>query len=109
MDLCVAGQAGRNQLRATPPFVPPKAMPPALPGSALLPGSSRPLPLTPGVGGSAEDDDDRLCVVCMEKAASVLLAPCGHTVLCLRCCEGIRVANNQVGGAEQGSWLRNQL
>ena len=48
-------------------------------------------------------------MVCMEKAASVLLAPCGHTVLCLRCCEGIRVANNQVGGAEQGSWLRNQL
>ena len=80
-----------------------------LEGAQVPPGSSSPLisrPLslgTPAVGGSAEDDD-KLCVVCMEGAASVLLTPCGHTVLCQRCCEGIRGANNQVGGTGRASY-----
>ena len=49
-----------------------------------------------GHAEEGEDDDSRLCVVCMEAPCSVLLAPCGHTVLCRECCEGIRVSSNQV-------------
>ena len=83
----------------------------ALPHSDAPPGFSSPsMPLrtTPAIGGSAEDDD-KLCVVCMEGAASVLLTPCGHTVLCQRCCEGIRGANNQVGRAGRDGAVKQAI
>ncbi len=59
---------------------------------------------------AAREDEDRLCVVCMEAPCSVLLATCGHVVLCRKCCEDVRGANNQVravrgrsrGGEEGG-------
>ena len=44
---------------------------------------------------SQDDEDDRLCVVCLAHSRSVLLVPCGHFVLCQLCHAGIRDGNNE--------------
>ena len=36
-----------------------------------------------------ELDDDEACIACMERARDNIILPCGHLVLCARCCEGI--------------------
>ena len=43
-----------------------------------------------------EDDGSPLCSVCMDAPPSTLLAPCGHIVLCHKCCESVRAADNLV-------------
>lgn len=43
-----------------------------------------------------------LCVVCMEKERDVALIPCGHVVLCERCCAGVRSAADEVREGEEG-------
>ena len=37
----------------------------------------------------ADEDDDTLCVVCMECPRERTLVPCGHSGLCLRCTEEV--------------------
>lgn len=35
------------------------------------------------------DDDNNMCVVCMEALRTIVLVPCGHLALCKSCCEAI--------------------
>ena len=45
-----------------------------------------------GTGGSEPsegDDDELMCVVCMERERTVFLQPCGHVILCSRCCDEV--------------------
>ena len=39
----------------------------------------------------AEAEDDTLCCVCMDSPRGVVLIPCGHLVLCLRCAENGKI------------------
>ncbi|WIA10908.1 hypothetical protein OEZ85_011073 [Tetradesmus obliquus] len=39
------------------------------------------------------DDDDMLCVVCMESPRNIVLVPCGHLVLCEACYQEMQQAN----------------
>eukprot|EP00798_Chlamydomonas_sp_ICE-L_P020819 gene20819-biopygen29554 len=39
--------------------------------------------------GGDDDDDELLCVVCMERERDVFLQPCGHVILCSRCCDEV--------------------
>lgn len=32
-----------------------------------------------------DDDDEKLCVVCLERERDVMLLPCNHAVLCGKC------------------------
>eukprot|EP00798_Chlamydomonas_sp_ICE-L_P014302 gene14302-biopygen23369 len=55
-----------------------------------------PLQLGQGVvGGMAagahddDDDNDQLCVVCFERERNVYLHPCGHVIMCSRCCDEV--------------------
>ncbi|KAG1662127.1 hypothetical protein FOA52_012989 [Chlamydomonas sp. UWO 241] len=53
------------------------------------------------------DDDDSLCVVCMDAAHSATLMPCRHRVLCGGCCASVRVAKGECPmcrGAIQGAY-----
>ena len=52
--------------------------------------------LSPADLAALDRDDEGLCVVCLESVASVLLAPCGHMVVCKRCCGEVRAATNEV-------------
>ena len=51
---------------------------------------------------AAHEDDDRLCVVCMEGQRCMVLVPCGHLVMCQVCCAAVEAASNEVGGTVQG-------
>eukprot|EP00798_Chlamydomonas_sp_ICE-L_P026180 gene26180-biopygen20654 len=39
--------------------------------------------------GGDDDDDELMCVVCMERERTVFLQPCGHVILCSRCCDEV--------------------
>ena len=39
------------------------------------------------VGGTEEDDDARLCAVCLEGLRTNIMVPCGHVCLCARCAQ----------------------
>ena len=51
-----------------------------------------------GDRGGRDDEEDRLCSVCLEAPKCILLAPCGHVVLCHTCVKDVRAANNLVRG-----------
>lgn len=48
-----------------------------------------------------EEDGEEACVVCFVRPCEVLLAPCGHRVLCGGCCREIRHRSGQV---RMGGW-----
>ena len=37
----------------------------------------------------AKEDDDKLCVVCMENPKNQILIPCGHVCVCEACAKDI--------------------
>ena len=50
-----------------------------------------------GSGGAHNtEDEDSLCSVCMDAPSFILLAPCGHIVVCAKCCKEVRAADNLV-------------
>ena len=60
------------------------------------------LPASPGVQPSSSCEDDRWCVVCLERRSCQALVPCGHIVMCGPCCEAVQAAKNEVRGQVQG-------
>ncbi|EFJ45101.1 hypothetical protein VOLCADRAFT_94594 [Volvox carteri f. nagariensis] len=62
--------------------------------------AAAPIPAAPAVTvqaatfASKYDDDEHLCVVCMENTRSILLMPCGHLVLCGTCLPAIEAKGN---------------
>lgn len=59
------------------------------------------------VAAREEAAEDMSCVVCLERRRTVVLVPCGHMVLCQRCCDAVQGSKNQVsvclkGGEEEG-------
>eukprot|EP00798_Chlamydomonas_sp_ICE-L_P001999 gene1999-33422_t len=42
-----------------------------------------------GSGGHDDEDDDAICVVCMEHQRSIIFLPCGHLVVCGYCCASV--------------------
>ena len=57
---------------------------------------SPPKPIMSARPPSILEEDDQSCSVCLDKPASILLAPCGHTTLCQDCCKDIRAADKMV-------------
>lgn len=41
-------------------------------------------------------EEEHACVCCLERVREVVLEPCGHMVLCTRCCAEIQAAKNEV-------------
>ena len=66
--------------------------------AALSPATAAAVSCEAGVNTPDENDDEAagLCSVCMEAPLSILLAPCGHLLLCHQCCEDIRSSSNMV-------------
>ena len=48
------------------------------------------------VSDAIDEEECGLCEVCMLAPLSIMLAPCGHIVLCYGCYEGVKGADNQV-------------
>jgi hypothetical protein len=42
-----------------------------------------------GIHDDELEDDNHLCVVCMEHPRNIVLVPCGHMALCKECCNTI--------------------
>ena len=53
----------------------------------------------------ADEEECELCEVCMEAPLSIMLAPCGHIVLCYGCYEGIKGMDNQVRLPALSRWV----
>lgn len=49
-------------------------------------------------------EEEHACVCCLERVREVVLEPCGHMVLCARCCAEIQAAKNEVrrGAGQRG-------
>jgi hypothetical protein len=52
-----------------------------------------------------DEDDDALCVVCLDATSSVTLLPCHHRVLCAGCLSGVRASCNEV----RRHWVAREL
>eukprot|EP00798_Chlamydomonas_sp_ICE-L_P025152 gene25152-biopygen19622 len=74
------------QSSAGPPLPPiPTAVPSALPRISLQQAQGA----VGGMAAGAHDDDELLCVVCFERERNVFLQPCGHVIMCSRCCDEV--------------------
>jgi hypothetical protein len=47
------------------------------------------------VGVANDDDDDDTCIVCMSAKREVALVPCGHLILCSRCCHKLSTSTKK--------------
>eukprot|EP00798_Chlamydomonas_sp_ICE-L_P025277 gene25277-biopygen19741 len=74
---------------AGPPLQPiPTALSSTLPRIPLQQGQGAVGGMAAGAHADA-DDDELLCVVCFERERNVFLQPCGHVIMCSRCCDEV--------------------
>eukprot|EP00798_Chlamydomonas_sp_ICE-L_P025269 gene25269-biopygen19735 len=74
---------------AGPPLPPiPTALSSTLPRIPLQQGQGAVGGMAAGAHADA-DDDELLCVVCFERERNVFLQPCGHVIMCSRCCDEV--------------------
>jgi hypothetical protein len=62
--------------------------------SKATPAVARPLMQTERVPVIHGDDDELVCVVCMDALRVVTFVPCGHLSVCMSCCAMVRKGNN---------------
>jgi hypothetical protein len=93
--------------RAEQPQSPPQPRPPQQPSPSGAPSAAAAAVATAAAAASGErvldDEDDSLCVVCLDARRSVTLLPCHHRVLCAGCLAGVRETCNEV--RYLGGWL----
>eukprot|EP00929_Paragymnodinium_shiwhaense_P060102 TRINITY_DN30051_c0_g1_i1.p1 TRINITY_DN30051_c0_g1~~TRINITY_DN30051_c0_g1_i1.p1 ORF type:complete len:574 (+),score=105.45 TRINITY_DN30051_c0_g1_i1:172-1893(+) len=91
-----AASSSSNSAAAEPPSAPTSAQAAPAPPTATVQAFLGAAPSTPSTSnaptstGAAAEDDDGMCVVCLERPADTAVVPCGHMCGCGQCLQAIQ-------------------
>lgn len=101
-DTCaMCGAPSPVQQVPPPPPPPPPTTTSAFPVAEPLPVPSAPPQeavltsyVADATAAGTDEEDEKMCVVCMERMADAAVVPCGHMCGCLTCLQALQVAGN---------------